>query len=476
MKNFGCALGLVLLSAIATIGLNTRINASESQDTHPNRSIMQAVHPNSVTWEHLTFEPMAKLTSVAELSQVRSTQSTTKAEFTTVQQLRQESNDLNILQQRVENLQRENLKQSTQAFSTTTKLNGEVVFALIGLDAGDSSDDSNKLILGNRVRLNFDTSFTGEDRLRTRLQANNIERIDRVAGTDMARLGFQGSSENNFNISRLEYSFPLNEQVDVYLEAAGASLNDFTNTLNPYGTGSSSGTISRFGQRNPIYRQGGGSGLGINYEFNDTVNLTLGYLGDDLNDPEVGFNQAAYGAIAQLTFEFGEISGLGLTYIHSYNGLNTATGSDRSNDPFDGNSDVILADSFGVQTAIEVSEEVVLSGWVGFTQAQASDLSQVPTANIFNWAVILAFPDLGQEGSVLGIVVGQPPKTIQNDFQQAGQAYKDSDTSVHLEAYYRLQLNEFIFLTPGILIVTNPNHDSNNDTLFLGTLRTTFSF
>lgn len=300
--------------------------------------------------------------------------------------------------------------------------------------------------------------------------------IDRVAETDMARLAFQGSSENKLNISRLEYAFPLNEQLDVYLEASGASLNDFTNTLNPFGTGSSSGTISRFGQRNPIYRQGGGSGLGINYEFNDTINLTLGYLGDDLNDPEVGFSQAAYGAIAQITFEFGDISGIGLTYIHSYNGLNTATGSDRSNDPFDGNSDVILADSFGVQTAIEVSDEVVLSGWVGFTQAQASDLSDRPTANIFNWAVILAFPDLGQEGSVLGIVVGQPPKAIQNDFQQVGEAYKDSDTSLHLEAYYRLQLNEFIFLTPGILIVTNPEHDSNNNTLYLGTLRTTFSF
>lgn len=161
--------------AIATIGLNTRINASENQITHPNPSIVQAVHPNSVTSDYITFEPMAKLTSVAELSQLQSTRSATQAEFTSVQQLRQElSNQLNILQQRVENLQRENLKQSTQAFSTTTKLNGEVVFALIGLDASSSSEDSNNLILGNRVRLNFDTSFTGEDRLRTRLQANNI--------------------------------------------------------------------------------------------------------------------------------------------------------------------------------------------------------------------------------------------------------------------------------------------------------------
>lgn len=299
MKNFGCTLRLVLGTASAIVGLATSVNASEEfEDALANQSIGRMADP-------LTSEPMAKLNRVADLTEVQSSdQKRLPPELT---------NELNLVQQRVENLQ-----PLPQPFSTTTKLNGEVVLALVGLDADRSSDDSN-LILGSRVRLNFDTSFTGDPRLRTRLQASNIARIDRAAGTDMARLAFQGSSENQFQISRLEYTFPLNEQVDVYLEAVGGSLNDFTNTLNPFLSGSSVSSISRFGQRNPIYRQGGGSGLGIKYEFNDAVSLTLGYLADDVNDPEVGFN-AAYGAIAQLTVEFGD-SGLGLTYVRSYNSL-----------------------------------------------------------------------------------------------------------------------------------------------------------
>src|SRR4028119_1353547 len=63
-------------------------------------------------------------------------------------------------------------------FSTTTKLNGEVIFALSDL-FGDRDRNGNKYagqetVLQDRVRLNLDTSFTGKDRLRTRLQAGNI--------------------------------------------------------------------------------------------------------------------------------------------------------------------------------------------------------------------------------------------------------------------------------------------------------------
>lgn len=165
-----------------------------------------------------------------------------------------------------------------------------------------------------------------------------------------------------------------------------------------------------------------------------------------------------------------------LYFIQLRTAVDTATGSDRSNNPFDGNSEAIVADSWGVQTTIELSEDLVLSGWAGFTHAIAIDLSDRPTANIFNWAATFAFPDLGKQASVLGFVVGQPPKATQNDFQPDGQAYADSDTSLHLQAFYRFRLNEFLSFTPGILIVTDPNHDHNNDTLYVGTLRTTFSF
>jgi hypothetical protein len=75
-----------------------------------------------------------------------------------------------------------------------------------------------------------------------------------------------------------------------------------------------------------------------------------------------------------------------------------------------------------------------------------------------------------------GIVIGQPPKLLSNDFQLAGQDYDDPGTSLHLEAFYRLPINEQIAVTFGVLTITHPEHNDNNDALYVGTVRTIFSF
>jgi Carbohydrate-selective porin, OprB family/S-layer homology domain len=374
----------------------------------------------------------------------------------------------------------ERLERILQPFSTTSKLNAEAVFLLSGVaeaekaDGSQTSTDSNPT-LSNQVRLNIDTSFTGRDRLRTRLQARNITGLDTATGTDMARLALQGNNQNDIQLSRLEYLFPVGD-AEVYVSATGASLNDFANTLNPFFSGSAEGAISRFGQRNPIYRQGGGAGLGVEYEFTDAVSLSLGYVAESAALPDIGVGNSAYGAIAQLTFKFSKTAGLGLTYVHSYNSLNTGTGSDRANDPFAEASQAVTGNSLGLQTAIGLTPNIAVSGWLGFTEARASDLPNDPTADIFNWAVTLAFPDLGKEGNLLGLAFGQPPKVTDNEFQQLGTAYQDPDTSFHLEAFYRLKMNDFITITPGVLVITNPEHDRDNDNLYIGVIRTTFSF
>lgn len=373
----------------------------------------------------------------------------------------------------------ESLNETEQKFSPTTKLEGEVVFALGTVATGDRADNEGKidsnLTFGSRVRLNFDTSFFGKDRLRTRLQANSIARIDRATGTDMARLSFQGDNGNNLELSRLEYILPVSKQATLYLEGLGGSLNDFTDTLNPYFTGSSKGSVSRFGQRNPIYRHGEGSGIGINYAIGKEVSVSVGFVADRVNDPEVGFNQAAYGAIAQLTLKPTDAISLGLTYVRSYNNLDTGTGSQIANDPFNEESSSIVANSFGLQSSVEISRDLTLGGWVGFTRASALDLDNNPSASVFNWAVTVAFADLG-EGNLGGIVIGQPPKAIDNDFQLADREFIDRHTSLHLETFYRFEAVDNVAVTLGLMAITNPEHDSDNDTIYLGTIRTTFSF
>jgi carbohydrate-selective porin OprB len=53
---------------------------------------------------------------------------------------------------------------------------------------------------------------------------------------------------------------------------------------------------------------------------------------------------------------------------------------------------------------------------------------------------------------------------------------EDPDTSLHIEAFYQLQLTDNIAITPGIIWLTAPDHNSNNDDVVIGAIRTTFTF
>jgi hypothetical protein len=358
-------------------------------------------------------------------------------------------------------------------FNPTTQLEGEVLYSIIGVgsEASDTGPDT-----GYRVRLNLDTSFTGRDLLRVRFQSVSTPRPDRIADTDLARISFQGDSGGQFELSRLEYTFPISRRTTVYLEGVGGSLNDFADTLSPYVSGSSKGSLSRFGQRNPIYRQGEGVGIGFTHEFSKQLSLSAGYLTSPGTDPFATDADTAYSAIAQLTYKPTKALGIGLTYVHSYNGLDTSTGSAIANDPFDDESEAVHANSLGFQTSFKLNSHIALGGWVGLTQATATDLPNTPQASIFNWGITAAFPDLGKKGNLGALIVGQPPQTFRNGFQEDGAALVDSGTSLHLEAFYRIQIQKNIALTLGGWMVTNPEGKADSSPLFVGAVRTTFSF
>lgn len=275
------------------------------------------------------------------------------------------------------------------------------------------------------------------------------------------------------------YRFPVGTKATVYIDAAGGGLSDFTDTLNPLFSSASYGAISRFASKNPIYRQGGDSGIGINYEFHDGVSLSLGYLAEDANNPVTGLagiGEGAYGAIAQLTVEPNDNLAFGLTYIRSYNNIDTKTGSRRANDPFDDESEAIAADSFGIQSTLCIQPNLTVASWFGFTRASAQDLADDSKASIVNFGLTVSLSDLIKEGSVVGFAIGLPPKVIRNDFTVDDNDYTDPDTSIQLEAFYRYPVSDNITITVGGLVVTNPEHNRDNDTVYVGTIRTTFSF
>ncbi|WP_026732200.1 iron uptake porin [Fischerella sp. PCC 9605] len=429
----------------------------------------------------------ACLQRVQELIATARNNLVTKEDLALLQKLQAEfSTELGTLRRRVDVLESKTAELEANQFSTTTKLAGEAIFAIasvFGENAADSDDNPNNnpeldknVIFAQRVRLNFETSFTGKDGLNVRLESGNITELDdSITGTRMTRLGFDEDTDNDVVLNEVYYFFPIGDRVKITVAATEMELNDIAEPLNPLAS-SGSGGISRFGRYNPILRSVEGTGLGINYQLSKNTNLALAYMTNDASVPteKNGLFNGNYAALGNLTFQPVDNLGIALTYLHSYyagggeSGVNLtgSTGSIIARRPF-GNVST-TANSFGLETSWRVNPKFIVSGWVGYIKAE-SRVSDAE-ADILNYAVTLAFPDLGSQGNLAGFVFGMPPKVTESS------QIADKDTSLHLEAFYRFQVTDNISITPGMFVITNPEHNDNNDSIFVGTIRTTFKF
>ncbi|XHX76755.1 MAG: iron uptake porin [Stenomitos frigidus ULC029] len=392
--------------------------------------------------------------------------------------------ELVTLRGRTDSLEARTATLEKQQFSTTTKLGGEVVFALAGVAAGNTvngNEVQKNTILGDRIRLDLDTSFNGEDLLRVRLQAGNVAAFSSNATfTPEGDLRLAADSGNRVELDALLYQFKVGEKTTVVLEANAGAVDDFTNTINPFLDGDGgSGALSQFGTRNPIYYLVNGAGIGITHQFSDKLELSLGYLANEPENPAAGsglFN-GSFGAIAQLTFTPFDPLTIGLTYIRAYNNNFQANGSSGSNNANFLNANLVDAafnsDSFGLGASFQLSPKIVINGSVGYTSANVVSGTR-GSVDIWNWAVGLAFPDLFRKGSVAGIIVGMEPKVTRASTQL--NFLEDRDTSLHVEGFYQFQLTDNIAITPGIIWLTAPDHNSANSDIVIGVIRTTFVF
>lgn len=397
---------------------------------------------------------------------------------------RQEMTALNDRVEKVETKLAQN--KESNAFSPNTKLVGEVILALSGYGGGDGPNSSGT-IFSDRVRLNFDTSFTGKDKLRARIQARNTTPFGAsVTGTNTTRLGFDGNEENSGFISLLQYKLPLGDKANLTLETVGSEFNENMYTFNPLLAPAGTGSISRFGRFNPIYRlSGDGAAITGDYKLSDKITASVSYAVPagstapavpatptaPAANPSTGVFGSNNSIIGQLRFEASPGIDLGLAYARSYSaggsGVAGSTGTAFANNPFGGVP--TSANHYSAMASAKLSPGFVLSGWAGLANARAE--GGTDTANLFNYAISAAFPDFGAKGNTLGFTVGSPPKVTGGTV--TGRV--DTANPLHLEAIYKVKLNDTVDITPGLLLITNPD-TATNATEYVGTIRTTFKF
>ncbi len=417
----------------------------------------------------------------------------TATEFAELKKLQTEfKEELLAVQTKTDNLEQRVTFLEEHNFSTTTILRGQVDF-IVASAFGDrkavpsgeipTEDLEDEVTFSSRARLNFETSFTGRDLLRTRIEAGNINAFgSNVTGTQMTFLGAGTNTGNSVRLGQIFYRFPLGDKGNGYIAGARQSASAFVPTLNR------ASTISLFGFNNPLYDLGFGAGGGVYYQFSDLVGAGVTYYSGSPNSPEQnkGFFNGDYSALGQVTFTPSDNLGISLTYAHffspepgSTNNVTGFTGSEFAQLPFGGDT-ATASDNFNLSLSYQFSDRLELGGWLGHINARAKsspadsgfiDLEDA-NADIWTWALTASYNDLGKLGSKLSFILGMPPKLTDNELPDR----QDNDTSLHLELSYNYPLTEQIALKPGVLAITNPEHNSDNEAIIVGLLQTTFSF
>ena len=395
--------------------------------------------------------------------------------------------ELALLRGEVEALEVRTATLEKQQFSTTTKLFGEVIFALTNEFRQHSGSEP---VFQNRVRLNLETSFGGKDVLHVRLAAANTQRFTTPDNTaeGTQQFNIRGNTGNSVQVDWVSYLFPVGDRLHGYVAATGGIHSDYVwSTFNPYleDYDGGNGALSAFGQESPIYRIGGGAGGGLTYQLGKALAISAGYLaGPDAFSPNQknGLFDGNYAALGQLTLSPSDQFQLGLTYVHSYNpgetplfNLGTTqafTGTALSNRFFANRA--ISTNSYGAQASLKISPRFAVSGFFGYTGVipEGGSIGKLgrKTQDIWYYGGNLAFPDLFKKGNLAGLVFGAEP------YLGSSSRSIPSDRSWHIEAFYRYQVNDYISITPGLIWITAPNQSDLNDDIVLGTVRVTFRF
>lgn len=402
-----------------------------------------------------------------------------KADIETLRRLAEKFKvELAALGTRVDNLEGRVAFLEDHQFSTTTTFRGEFVYTIadtFGNKAGEgtrpsSNRDETQTVAQYRTRLFFDNTFTGQDLLRTRLQAANFAGNQFNAfsptGTNQTRISYDVGGDSLVTLNQLFYRNTIGP-VTYVVSAAGVFLDGTFNTVNPLLGFGPTGSVARIPVQNSlVYNAPGGAGAGLSIQ-NDFVNFAVAYLTSNPANPNQGaglFN-GEYAAGAQLTFTFDNGFQIAGTYAHTYQRSQLFAGvtSLKTELPF-GINNPTSADRFGIQANYRVNPVLNLNAWGGYANAK-DETGTFANQDIWTWNASVALVDIGKEGSLLWLSGGLPPR-----------ATNEIGTSYIVETGYRYPINDNIAITPAFYFVFNPNNNNNNSAIYVGALRTLFLF
>ncbi|WP_017328045.1 iron uptake porin [Synechococcus sp. PCC 7336] len=372
-----------------------------------------------------------------------------REDLATVQRLQEEfAAELAALSGRVDALEAKTAELEANPLglnAATSKLSFEVVTGIFAASEPDGA--TNNAIIPYRLRINFDASFTGEDRFRIRLEAAEAPTFDGDPVGFVFGTGSGAPSDDlndDVNLDDVFYEFPLfNGRVN-----ATFALTDVT-PGDTFVFGVPFDALSDFVDLPDITYDGmGDTTLAFTWEvIEDLFFLSYGYGTDEASDSTFGS-----GFFAGPSVHAAEVA-----FVPTDNLLLAVAGSASAGGQADDeNGEDFAAVSFGVTW--EITPAAIFSAWYARQFSEEGD-------DFDEFLAGFAFPDLFIEGSNGGFAVGSPDTFIGVD---------GGDFPFLAEIYYTFPVTDNISITPGVYYITSV--DGDDEDIIVGGVRTTFSF
>ena len=387
--------------------------------------------------------------------------------------------ELTVLTSRVDGLESKVGKLQAQQFSTTTKLKGEVNMILGGVPDYDQkgvSKDPNRTAFNYDVRLNFDTSFTGKDLLKTRLRSGNFSSApfgsssNNLFKLDKAETARDGRDSNVW-IDRLYYTFPVGKSLKL---TAGTMLRN-TEVVAFLPTAYKAQILDFFGLAGApgVYNKGTGAGFAAQWKQsvkkgNPYFTFDTSYIAEQGNSSTTGMfnNDGAQNINAQLGFK-GQNYGVALGYRYGSEGTRTRVGNGYAGNallPGQTSNSMSVGAYWqpkdpGFIPSISLGYGFTdLSGRVAAANNPTRQFSSSRAAvDSQSWTVAFQWDDAFVKGNSAGFAFGQGANP-NNDATTgpactATTACANQNDAMMYEIFYKFQVTDNISITPALFWV-----------------------
>jgi hypothetical protein len=387
------------------------------------------------------------------------------------------ASELAVLRGRVDKLETQVGQLEATQFSTTTKLRGEASFVLGGVSnawtpGATASTNVGETAFNYDLRLNFDTSFTGKDLLRTRLRSGNFSSQPFGSSASLFKLDKAESTSDAVKIDRLYYQFPVftkgltatagplvrNTEIAWIPSAYKSEILDFFQLAGAPGVYNKA-TGSGFGLQYVQPGKKGGFVAGVNYVAQSGADSTKGEFNETgaLNTmAQIGYRAPQYG------IAFGYRYGTEGTRVRTYNGV---LGSSGVLAPGQTSNGYALSAYWQPKTSGIIPSVSAGYGWNTVSRNALNQTTPNGATDSQTWYAGLQWSDVFAKGNGAGFAIGQP-----------GNAEGLSKDALMWEAFYKYRVSDHITITPAVFYVSNNQAFAGASSNYGAVVQTKFTF